>query len=110
VLIELLKEIGSFRQLSGKFAVDAAPYCHARLSAIHVDGKLTHVTEEEDAALRTIEGTLEQIALTTADEPSSPRSLVEDSSVKPNYPILEEPTDIERKLVNMANARRSRVG
>jgi hypothetical protein len=39
-------------------AVDAAPYCHPRLSATNVSGEITHKVEEAEQAFKLISGVL----------------------------------------------------
>lgn len=58
-LLNEFKELGEFRKLSGGFAVDAAPYVHARLSSTTVSGEITHKVEEAEASYKTIEHALD---------------------------------------------------
>lgn len=58
-LLEMMKEIGSFREKAQGCAVDAAPYCHPKLSATTVDLKAKVTVEEAEKAFKEIEGVLE---------------------------------------------------
>ena len=58
-LLAALKELGSFKDKAQTCAVDAAPYCHPRLSATNVSGEITHKVEEAQEAFKTIAGVLD---------------------------------------------------
>lgn len=60
-LLAEFKELGEFKMKAQSCAVDAAPYFHARLSAVTADVNVTHKVEEAEAAFKLIEGSLEAI-------------------------------------------------
>lgn len=109
-LVEFLKALGNFRVLAGKFAADAAPYCHAKLNNITLDGNVTHKVEEADAAYKTIEGTLGEIVASATVGVGFQGEVDSGSQSKSIDPRELEPKDTGRKLVHLVDARRTRVG
>lgn len=60
-LLEMMKEMGSFRDKAQACAVDAGPYVHPRLSATHADVNVNVKVEEAEQAFKTIEHALDSI-------------------------------------------------
>lgn len=109
-LVELLASLTNSRMKAQSCAVDAAPYVHAKLSAVHVDGQVKHKHEESDAAFQLIEGTVEQVINSTAVDPWRESQVEVNSSPEPDHSGEREPEHKGRKLVYVADASRQRVG
>lgn len=57
-LLELMKELGSFRDKAQSCAVDAAPYVHPRLSASQADVNVKVSVEEAEQAFKLVAGAM----------------------------------------------------
>jgi hypothetical protein len=58
-LIKAMKELGTFDDKAHAYAVDAAPYVHARLSSTQADVTVTHKVQEAEQAFKVIENSLD---------------------------------------------------
>lgn len=111
-LLESMKSLGSFRKHAQECAVDAAPYLHAKLSNVTVQGDKDNplFLVEQDAAYKTIEGTLAKAIASTAAGAVCPSELDQDRETKSADAARRRSKDQEPKsLVDLANARWERV-
>jgi hypothetical protein len=103
-LIEALAKLTSFRMSAQKCAVDAAPFVHATLKSVTVDGEVRHTLQAEaDAAYRTIEGSMVEAVPGAAARPRVETGLAEDGKAKPADASGRQ-SDYRDAVVDLADA------